>query len=276
MKLEELLASDAIIPSLPLTVALLLQEFNKPEPDARTITSLLAGEIGLTIRILRLVNSAAHGRGHSPIGSVEAATALLGLQAVRQFVNAAAVGGAFKQVPGVNMIEFWQYSLDVAKLSQSMAASLGIDKGTAFTAGLLHATGDLILKMAMPTRKCLQPAFGADVDRHRAQMEDLGYSYAEVGGAFAAQWQFPDEIAEAIRLQCNPDEEEEPETLPGILYLASWSARAHVLDIEGDALVDQFPTGVAEAIGLHALDALRGPDPIEWTREDEASGFAAP
>jgi HD-like signal output (HDOD) protein len=274
VKLEEILGRNTLIPSLPVTVALLLQEFQKDEPDARTISAMLAGEIGLTIRILRLVNSASHGRGHQRIGSVEAATALVGLAAVRQFVNAAAVGGAFKKVPGVDMTAFWRYSLDVAKLAQSMAEPLGMDRGTAFTAGLLHGTGDLILKIAMPTRPSLQPAFESDVDRHRAQMADLGYSYAEVGAAFAAQWQFPDEIAEAIRHHCNPDEEEEPETLAGILYLASWSARAHELDIDGSALFDQFPHGVAEAIGFTEAGRLCGEAPIEWTGNDEAQDFA--
>lgn len=275
MKLEELLGVNTLIPSLPITVAMLLQEFQKEEPDARTIAAMLKGEIGLTIRILRLVNSASHGRGNQRIGSVEAATALLGLAAVRQFVNAAAVGGAFKKVPGVNMTDFWRYSLDVAKLAQSMATPLGMDKGTAFTAGLLHGTGDLIMKIAMPMRASLQPPFESDVDRHRAQMAELGYSYAEVGAAFAAQWQFPDEIAEAIRHHCNPDEEEEPETLPGILYLASWSARAHELEMDGPALFDQFPHGVAEAIGFTGAQELCGEAPIEWTGPEEAGDFAS-
>jgi HD-like signal output (HDOD) protein len=273
VKLEEILGVNTLIPSLPITVAMLMQEFQKDEPDARTINAMLEGEIGLTIRILRLVNSAGHGRGHQRIGSVEAATALVGLAAVRQFVNAAAVGGAFKKVPGVNMTDFWRYSLDVAKLAQSMAEPLGIDRGTAFTAGLLHGTGDLIMTIAMPTRACLQPPFESDVDRHRAQMADLGYSYAEVGAAFAAQWQFPDEIAEAIRHHCNPDEEEEPETLAGILYLASWGARAHELDIDGPALFDQFPHDVAQAIGFMGAEEFCRKAPIEWTGDEEASDF---
>jgi HD-like signal output (HDOD) protein len=274
VKLQELLASDTLIPSLPATVARLQQEFQKDEPDARTVSALLAGEVGLTIRILRLVNSASFGRGGERIGSVEAATALLGLSAVRQFVNAAAVGGAFKRVPGVDMTAFWRYSLDVAKLSQSLAESVGMDKGTAFTAGLLHGTGDLILRMAMPGRACLQPPFETDVERHAAQMAELGYSYADVGSAFAMKWEFPSVICDAILHQCDPHEEEQAETLSGILYLATWSARAHELDIEGDALVDQYPRQVADAIGFSDADRLVAEERIAWTGEEEAGDFA--
>ncbi|MEJ5755939.1 HDOD domain-containing protein, partial [Salmonella enterica] len=93
------------------------------------------------------------------IGTIDAATALLGLNATRQLVQAAAVSGAFRGVPGVDMVEFWRFSLDVAKIARSLADELRLDGGLAFTAGLLHGTGDLIMKMAMPDRACLAPGF---------------------------------------------------------------------------------------------------------------------
>ncbi|WP_077038210.1 HDOD domain-containing protein [Pelomonas sp. KK5] len=278
MTLQDLLAADALIPSLPEAVSRILAELQKEEPDLRRVNQLTSGEVGLTVRILRLVNSARYSAGGAArIGTVEAATALLGLSATRQLVQAAAVGGAFRGVPGVDMVEFWRHSLDVAKIAQSLAEELRLDPGLAFTAGLLHGTGDLIMKMAMPTCASLQPRFSTDENRHAAQVAELGYAYPEVGAAFAARWLFPETLVEAIRHQCDPQQGEGGDrTLAAVLYLARWSASAHELDIEGTALLDVFPHGVAEGIGLgDAGKRLCDDDVIAWTPADEARDFSS-
>lgn len=272
MRLDDLLATDALIPSLPEAVALILAELRKDEPDLRRVNQLLSSEVGLTVRLLRLVNSARYSGGE-PIGTVEAATARLGLLATRQLVQAAAVGGAFKGVPGVDMTEFWRHSLDVAKIAQSLAQELRLDAGLAFTAGLLHGTGDLIMKMAMPDRACLRPAFATDDHRHEAQIAELGYAYPQVGAAFAARWQFPDNVVEAIRHQCDPQEASD-QAFSSLLYLSCWSARLHELDTEGTALFDTGPREVAESIGLHDAERLCDDQVIDWTPPDEARDFS--
>ncbi len=271
MKLNELLATDAWIPSLPEAVQQILVELQRDEPDLRRINQLLSGEVGLTVRILRLVNSARYSGGGG-IATVEAATALLGLRATGQLVQAAAVGGAFEGVPGVDMTEFWRHSLDVAKIAQSLAAEFRLDTGAAFTAGLLHGVGDLIMRMAMPDRPSLQPAFPADDGRYEAQLADLGYAYAEVGAAFAASWHFPADIVEAIRHQCDPTAGQDV-TFASLLYLSSWSARAHELDIDGDAMLDSFPHEAAQAVGLTDPQRLCDGQVIAWTPADEARDF---
>lgn len=273
VKLQDLLATDGLIPSLPEAVHRILGELQAEEPDLRRVNELLSGEVGLTVRILRLVNSARYSPGAQRIGTVEAATALLGLTATRQLVQAAAVGGAFKGVPGVDMVDFWRHSLDVAKIAQSLAAELKLDTGIAFTAGLLHGTGDLIMKMAMPERASLQPAFAVDDKRCEAQIAELGYAYPEVGAAFASRWLFPETVVEAIRYQCEPQDSKD-QMFSSLLYLSCWSACAHELDIEGTALFDTVPRDVAQAIGLNDADRLCDDKVIAWTPAEEARDFS--
>lgn len=272
MKLADLLATEALIPSLPAAVSQILGELQNEEPDLRRINQLLSGEVGLTVRLLRLVNSARYSAGDR-IGTVEAATARLGLMSTRQLVQAAAVGGAFKGVPGVDMTEFWRHSLDVAKIAQSLAEELRLDPGLAFTAGLLHGTGDLIMKMAMPDHASLQPAFATDDNRCEAQVAELGYAYPEVGAAFAARWLFPNSVVEGIRHQCDPKDAND-QAFSSLLYLSCWSARMHELDGEGTALFDAGPREVAEAIGLDDADRLRDEKVIAWTPVEEARDFS--
>lgn len=269
MKFEEITASNSLIPSLPAAVAEMFSEFQKPEPDIRRVTELMAGEMGLTVRVLRLINSAHYGIG-GRIGTVEAAVPLLGLKATKQMVCAAAVGGAFKQVPGVDLTEFWRHSLDVAKIAQSLAEAMGQDKGMAFTAGLLHGVGDLVMKTAMPEQPSLRTSFATDTDRHARQVAELGYSFADVGAAFAAQWRFPQAIVDAIQHHPDPNGELEADTLAGILYLSSWGSRAHELELDPPTLFAQYPSEVADAIGFTEAERLCTENPIEWTGKEEA------
>ncbi|HEY4082863.1 MAG TPA: HDOD domain-containing protein [Burkholderiaceae bacterium] len=273
MKLEDLLATDALIPSLPVAVSRILGELQKEEPDLRLVNELLSGEVGLTVRILRLVNSARYRASGERIGTVDVATTMLGLIATRQLVQAAAVGSAFKNVPGVDMPEFWRFSIDVAKIARSLAEELGQDKGIAFTAGLLHGVGDLIMKMAMPALASLQPAFATDEQREAAQIAELGYAYPEVGASFAARWMFPESIVDALRYQCDPQGGGQ-HTLSSLLYLARWSARAHQLGIKSSARLEQFPHDVAQAIGLAHVERLCDEEAIAWTEVEEARDFA--
>jgi putative nucleotidyltransferase with HDIG domain len=273
MKFEDLLDSKTLIPSLPTTVALIFGEFQKPEPNIRQITTLVASEVGLTVRVLRLLNSARYGSG-GRIGTMEAAIPLLGLKATKQLVSVAAVGGAFRGVEGVNMPDFWRHSLDVAKIAQSLAGSMRQDKGLAFTAGLLHGVGDLVMKMAMPDLPCMQPQFSTDSDRHAQQLLALGYTYADVGAAFAAKWRFPQEIVDAIQHHPDPHDGVQADTLAGILYLASWGGRAHELALDAASMQAQYPRKLAESIGCDQEQQLCTHDAIEWTSLDEAGDFA--
>ncbi|MBY0368458.1 MAG: HDOD domain-containing protein [Roseateles sp.] len=273
MKLDDLLATDAWIPSLPEGVSQVLAELQVDEPDLQRVNELLSAEVGLAVRLLRLVNSARYSTGNGRIGTIDAATALLGLNATRQLVQAAAVSGAFRGVPGVDMVEFWRFSLDVAKIARSLADELRLDGGLAFTAGLLHGTGDLIMKMAMPDRACLAPGFATDDQRVEAQLADLGYAYPEVGAAFAARWHFPDNLVQALRCQAEPQDCADP-TYASLVHLARWSARAHELDIEGLALLDTPPHEVARAVGLSDAERLRDAQLIDWTPPDEAREFS--
>lgn len=273
MTLDDLLATDALIPSLPEVVNLILGELQNDEPDMRRVNQLLSTEVGLTVRVLRLVNSARYSAGGPRIGTVDAATARLGLKATRQLVQAAAVGGVFNGVPGVDMIAFWRHSLNVAKIAQSLAEELRLDPGIAFTAGLLHGAGDLILKMAMPDRASLQPGFATDDGRYEAQIADLGYAYPQVGAAFASRWLFPEEVVEAIRFQCEPQDSND-KAFSSLVFLSVWSARVHELGIEGTALFDAVPRDIAASIGVTDVERLRDDKVIDWTPDDEARDFS--
>jgi HD-like signal output (HDOD) protein len=273
MELEALLNYPRALPAMSRTVSDLLAEMNKDDPSPKRVADLIARDPALTTRVLRLSNSAFF-RVSRQIGSAEEAVALLGMTHVRSLVMAAALGSSFKNVPGVDMVQFWRYSLRVADISRSLASLLRQNEGNAFTAGLVHAIGDLIMHIAMPDVIGPIDMGTPPLDLRRADAERmvLGYTYAEVGAGMAEKWQFPTSIVSALKHQTAPFEGEVYDALGGVLHLASWRARAEEIQLDERGLVATFPDMIGLSLGLD-LDSVLGKDPTEWSFSSALTAF---
>ena len=265
MELKALLASQFVLPSIPRVVALLLSELERTEPDLKKITQLVSTDPALTTRLLQLSNSEFY-KLSGKISSVTESLAILGLSHVWVMASAAASSASFRAVPGINLQQFWGYSLNVAKLSRSLAGVVRLNPQAAFTCGLIHAVGELAMHMAMPAEVAeldleIPPL---DLRRAKAEFRQFGYCYAQVGAGFAQQWHFPQPIVDALEHQYEPFENDAYEPLAGVIHLASWRARAKELDLSDKDLADTFPGSVGEVLGLD-IDIVLQQDPIDWS-----------
>jgi HD-like signal output (HDOD) protein len=273
MKLPQLLASPVALPSIPRVVAQLLVELEHNEPDLKTMHDSLIQDPVLTAKVLQLVNTAQF-QPSRPIGQVSEALALLGLAQIRNLVCSAAMTSAFRQVGGVEMQQFWRCSLDAAKLARSLAGFAKVDASSAFTAGLLHAVGELVMHLGMPAEMAeldvRVPAL--DPSRAAAELDLLGYSYAQVGAGFSRAWRLPPLLVDALEYQDAPLQVGVCKPLSGIVHLAAWRARIRVMQRGEKDLQQGFPAAVALALGLD-IDMVLQRDAIDWTTREEAAVF---
>jgi HD-like signal output (HDOD) protein len=273
MNLEDLLDSKTALPSVPRVLAQVMFELNQEEPELRVISTAINTDIGMTTRLLCLANSAQFALS-SKVGNVSQALAVLGFDQVRQLTAAAAVTGAFKAVPGLELSAFWRYSLDVAKLARKLARSVRANPSLAFTSGLLHAVGELVMHQGMPDqmRWLNERVEPLAMRRSQAEIHLLGYCYADAGAGFARLWDFPVEIVDAIGQQNAPFDNEVCEPLAGLVHLCAWRARARAAGLEGGLLVDSFPDHVALVLGVDVDEVLQQ-EPIDWTLLKEAQSM---
>lgn len=273
MDLQALLNYPGALPAMSRTVTDLMAEMNKDDPDPRKVGELIAQDPSLTTRVLRLSNSSFF-RASRKIGDAHDAVAMLGMTHVRSLVMAAALGSSFKNVPGVNLNQFWRYSLRAADISKSLAETLRQNTGNAYTAGLIHAIGDLVMHIAMPDD--IAPLdMGTpplDLQRAAAERNRFGYTYAEVGAGMVERWNFPEAIVNALKHQIEPFEGDTYEPLAGVIHLASWRARAEEIQLDDTGLAATFPDMVGIALGLD-LGVVLGKDPEEWSFEDALAAF---
>ena len=273
MELEALLNYPRALPAMPRAVSDLLVEMNREDPSPKRVSELIGRDPALTTRVLRLSNSAFF-RVSRKIGSADEAVALLGMTHTRSLVMAAALGGSFKNVPGIDLKQFWRYSLQAAEIARSLSETLHQNQSGAFTAGLIHAIGILVMHIAMPDRMAPLDLSTSPLDFNRAAAEKavLGYCYAEVGAGLVERWQFPVEMVSALANQISPFEGEAYDPLAGVLHLASWRARAQELQLDDNGLAATFPDMVGLTLGLD-LDSVLGKDPSEWSISQALGAF---
>jgi HD-like signal output (HDOD) protein len=273
MELLQLIQSPGALPSIPRVIALVMSELDSDEPDLRKIGMQLKEDPIMTARLLAIANSARFNLSRG-VTSVAEALPLLGLNELRDMTYAAAVASAFRQVGGVNMPQFWRYSHNVAKLSRKLAMDTP-NVSAAFTAGLVHAAGELVLHRALPAQMAeldeAVPVF--DLQRAAAEQRVLGYSYAQVGAAFASAWSLPSVLVNVLAYHVDPTTvPASREPLAAVVHLASWRARAQEVNLGLEALMASYPETIASALHLNSQQVLDD-HVIDWTSLQEVSGY---
>lgn len=234
------------LPSLPALLMEALQQLN----DNQNVT-ILADKIGqdppLVARILRIANSPFYGMTRE-IGSLREAIVLLGINRVRDML----FGICFSKLLPVRHKDFdytlfWHHSMAVADCTRQLANYTGINQEIAFTAGLLHDIGRLIIVVLFPDdfSRILNES-----NQHLAITERriLGFDHMEIGGKAAKYWNFPVTIQEAIELHETAPAHDSTKSLALLVYAAN-------LLIAETKLADESSVEEQEAIRL-ALDIL--------------------
>lgn len=260
MNLDKLLKQPNTLPSAPKVIRKLMDTFNQEDVDLLYAASLIEDDPVLTAKLLKMANSAFFGL-HRSVSNARDAINVMGLIKVRALVIGASLGDGFHSVGGVNLNQFWRYSLNAANLSRYIALPIKIDESTAFTAGLVHGIGELMMHVGMPEAMLdLDRSIPMlDLKRARAEKGLFGYSYAEVGAALAREWRFPKKMVDAIQHQTAPFENDVYEPIAGVIHVASWRARAQELSIGSEGLINTYPDPVGVALGIDP-DIIIGED----------------
>ncbi|MEQ8762646.1 MAG: response regulator [Planctomycetota bacterium] len=211
-ELQRLVASLGALPILPDIFSRIQAAVQDPKFSIQDIGDIVAQDIGLSTKILQIVNSAFFGL-RTKVSSPGQATCLLGLEIVKALVLTAAIfdSADFDEDSGIDFDELWRHSNMVGALARRLGKAEGQDKAfmdLAFLAGLLHDVGRLVLACNLPAR------LGAAVRRAgedrfslwKCEAEELGSSHAEIGAYLLGLWGMPDSIVEATAFHHHPDD----------------------------------------------------------------------
>ncbi|MDR3413955.1 MAG: HDOD domain-containing protein [Formivibrio sp.] len=251
MKLEAVFEQTHRLPTVPKVVQELIDSFNKADIDISAIAARVALDQVIAAKTLRLANSA-HFAPTKRIGSLNEAVMVLGFSTLRTLVLASGITGAFITTPGFDRKSFWRHSLDIAAYARWLARLSGEDTDAAFTCGLTHNIGELLIHVVSPELAVhIDRSVEKGADRRILEDNNIGFDYIDVGAELARRWNFPEAFRLAILHQNAPLRNPESGPLGLILHLAiclseSFAQPAHT----PESIVDNLPQAELAALKL--------------------------
>ncbi len=203
---QELVAKVKNLAPVPHAALKLVSLLDQPSVSNTEVVQALRCDNVLTAKLLRACNSPYFGLAE-PVASVDQAVFLLGHQQILHIVLTIAFGSAMVvPLPGyaVAASELWRHSLVTATASEIIAndfADLNAEPPVAFTVGLLHDIGKLVLTQSLTAD--LQAEIRRLIEhdklaRAEAEKAVLGTDHGEVGGLLLQTWHLPDDVVEAV------------------------------------------------------------------------------
>ncbi|MBX9763648.1 MAG: HDOD domain-containing protein [Pseudomonadaceae bacterium] len=228
MEISALFSQVHSLPCIPKVAQDLIQQFDNPHTNVDSIARNISLDPVIAAKVLRLANSARF-RGSRESASVEDAAMRLGFNTLRTLVLASAVTGAFQAPPGFDLKGFWGHSFQVASISRLLAKTRGVAVEIAFTCGMMHNIGELLIQTGVPELAERLNQNGKDMGAaQRVALEtlQLGFGFPEVGAELARLWQLPELIQHAIAYQSRPTQAPADMPLPRVLAQAVSIAEA--------------------------------------------------
>jgi len=207
------------LPSMPVLLMEALQQINGKQ-DLTTLVDKISQDPSMVIRILRIANSSFYGMSRE-IGSLREAVVLLGFNRIRDLLISICFS---KMLPerhkDFNYRQFWHHSMAVAECTRQLAGLSGNSPDFAFTAGLLHDIGDLVIVMLFPDEFSRLVKVSAKFGIEEEQ-KILGFNHTTIGGKAAQYWNLPQEIQEAIEQHETYPESATTKSLGLLVYTAN-------------------------------------------------------
>jgi HD-like signal output (HDOD) protein len=253
------------LPSPPASCVALDRALQNEETSLAEIAAIVEADVGMSVKVLQLVNSAFFGLSRQ-ISSVELAVKYLGVSALRSLLVAHAL---FERLAGHDealLLSEQSKSLLAARYARAFPLSRR-DSQTATTAALLHNVGRLALmsRRAEEYAQCHLHAREHGVSLEKAEREVLGVTNCEVGAYLLGLWGLPEEVMDAVATYPDAFEAERLALDPSsVVHMAQLLAREALgeTDLASPSAKALGELGVVQLIqGLRsgaALDARAG------------------
>ncbi len=183
-----------------MNLAAVLKILNNPAAGADGIADVIAKDVSLTTRVLKMVNSAQYSRSRK-VTRVSEAVVVMGLNSIKMLTLSSSV---FGMIPDKELTErcdikrIWRHLIETATGARRIAEETGYrDPEEAFVAGILHDLGIIIMLLYFK-EKYLD---AVDIMKNNkagliaAEKDAFGFTHCEVGMEMVNAWKLPPKLA---------------------------------------------------------------------------------
>lgn len=274
LKYMSIIDSLGQIPTLPVVVTQLLKVINHPNSGAENAATYVEKDLALASKVLKLANSSYYGIPRT-ITNIRSAIVILGFNTIKSLVLSSSVLKMFEETNEQTLFDksaFWNHSVEVAMMAKSLGKRLhGVDYDQAFSGGLLHDIGKLILAQysSRDYQEVLQEATKGERETELIEQELLGVTHCKISGMLLERWGIPEALQIPVTFHDDPAQAEEHSQLAYILHLAN-----HLSYLNGSFTVQGEKPPVLKEGTLEALKFTETPEELLESIRDDLSEVA--
>jgi len=259
-KIEEILKDPSKLPAMSHVVIRVMELLRDPAVSINQLATEISNDPTITASIIKLSNSAYY-RASKPIRTVQEALMTLGIQTVKEMILVSASKAVLhKDLKGYSLDaeEVWVHSLIVGLLSSKIVEHKKIDlpKDLAFTSGLLHDIGKVILTQFFPYHildirnelKNMTTTFT------ELEKKYFGYDHQEVGVQVLSAWNFPAELIEVVGHHHNPQNAKKFPLLASVVHIANTIAIISGIGIDIGGINHELSSFALQKTGINDSD----------------------
>jgi HD-like signal output (HDOD) protein len=215
--IKRIVSQTEALPSMPAIYTEVISELHSSDPSVKKIADIISKDLGMTAKILQVVNSAFFGLVRK-ISHPKEAVMLLGTDTIKALVLSVKIFSEFnqKKFPWFNFDHLFDHSMAVSMYTKIIVKNENLDQklvNNSFMAGLFHDLGKLILatNFQEPYQQVLNEVRDSNQNLWDLENEIFGTSHAEIGAYLMGIWGLEYPIIEAIALHHFPAKSVSPD-----------------------------------------------------------------
>ena len=221
-EIEQAMENIQPIPQVALKI---LRLIDNEEYEIKTLAEEIRKDQVISARTIKLCNSVAFA-GSSKVESLDQALVLIGIRLLVKLVISVSVNELFGHSGlGYSLCKggLYHHAVGTAVIAEKLADYTGsAEPGLAYTAGLLHDIGKVVLDQSIASAYPLfyRKLFEEEENFSDTENEILGLDHAQVGNKLARKWLFPESLCDIIRNHHRPEKATRYLELAHVVYLA--------------------------------------------------------
>jgi len=198
--LEKVIQQIEHLPTLPQVVTKVLAMTDSAHISAVELSKEM--DQTLSAKVLKMANSAYYGgRTARKVNTVHHAIVIIGLDALKEIILTTSLFHTFRDSKEIESLQpLWQHSLECGLAAKRLAWVVRFEAmDEAYLVGLIHDIGRLIIQQYFPDQfALLKRRTNGITEEIGLEREIFGMTHAEIGARVAEQWNFPENLIEAI------------------------------------------------------------------------------
>ena len=254
---DKAIASIGDLATLPEVTIKIIGIVEDAKSTARDLHDVIKKDPALSVKVLKVVNSAFYGLP-GQIASVDRAIILLGLSAVKNIAIAASIARLFKGKrisEHFSAADLWKHSVAVAVASRSLGkcSPHPVMADELFVAGLIHDIGTLIERQAFSEQftEVVNRCVNEDLDFLECEREIIGADHQDFGIGLTTKWKFPRHLCAAVGFHHTPHVvSDELKNMAYLVHVADVLACQEQIGFYVTAQGEQISDEILEMLGI--------------------------